>query len=52
VERAIARARTADFTDFTERTTEADLRRGRVARRVERRAVLRAALAAIGNSSP
>ena len=48
----IARARTADFTDFTERTTDADLRRVRVARRGERRAVLRAALAAIGNSSP
>jgi hypothetical protein len=52
LERAIARARTADFTDFTERTTVADLRRGRVARRGERRAVLRAALAAIGKSSP
>jgi hypothetical protein len=49
----IARARTADFTDFTERTTDADLRRARVARRGVRRVGLRDALdAAIVISSP
>ena len=47
------RARTADFTDFTERTTDADFRRARVARRDERRAVRRDALdAAIVKLSP
>jgi hypothetical protein len=40
----IARARTADFTDFTERTTEADLRLARGERRGVRREVRRAAL--------
>jgi hypothetical protein len=52
----IARARTADFTDFTERTTDADLRDRalrRAARRGVRREVRRDALdAAIFISSP
>jgi hypothetical protein len=42
----MARARTADFTDFTERTTDADFR-ALVGRRVLRRAALDAAIVAL-----